>query len=281
VGFCCLLIGGIVFVHYTLVVPSYTSYWTLAGVLHFVISTFVTINIAYNYYKAVTTPPGSPPETQLTAEELEKLRHEPTPHRGQGFSRFCKVCKNLKCPRAHHCHVCQRCVLKMDHHCPWVHNCVGFHNHRYFVLFLLYAWLGCCYTEIMAVVPFAQSTNFHIPWGGILPRGAMIISFLVTLGVILGVGILLFWQVYLLLTGQTTIEFHYNQMQKWRAKRHGEVFTNPYHLGISRNFQLFFGTDNSRWWFSWLLPGGTKISGDGIRFPTVYDMRENEPRHVV
>jgi len=132
----------------------------------------------------------------------------------------------------------------------------------------------------MAVVPFAQSTNFHIPWGGILPRGAMIISFLVTLGVILGVGtvrslchlylnllflcmlslfvmfvnvtmtnlspgILLFWQVYLLLTGQTTIEFHYNQMQKWRAKRHGEVFylsllthTVTFYLLISRTQQF-------------------------------------------
>lgn len=67
---------------------------------------------------------------------------------------YCAKCCIVRQPRAHHCSVCKKCILRMDHHCPWTGNCIGLKNHKYFLLFLLYATLG------LAIVSF----NILIDW---------------------------------------------------------------------------------------------------------------------
>lgn len=57
--------------------------------------------------------------------------------------KYCKKCKHMRPPRAHHCSICDACVSRMDHHCPWVGNCVGIKNHKYFWNFLCHAMIGC------------------------------------------------------------------------------------------------------------------------------------------
>jgi len=67
-----------------------------------------------------------------------------------------------------------------------------------------------------------------------------------------------------MLTSQTTIEFYVNRQAISNAKKAGKNYRNPFDLGIQSNFQNFFGTRVSPFWFSWLLPGGIKVVGDGL-----------------
>ncbi len=55
----------------------------------------------------------------------------------------CVPCETLRPENAEHCNYCNRCVQKFDHHCVFVNNCLGYRNHKWFLLFLI------CYTVYM------------------------------------------------------------------------------------------------------------------------------------
>ncbi|XP_063928929.1 palmitoyltransferase ZDHHC16 isoform X2 [Zophobas morio] len=100
-----------------------------------IIGHWLLLNISFHYYMAVITPPGYPPQGELITEAVS----------------ICKKCIAPKPPRTHHCSVCNRCILKMDHHCPWLNNCVGYKNHRYFFMYMVYMVLGVLFVIICGV----------------------------------------------------------------------------------------------------------------------------------
>ncbi|XP_059172877.1 palmitoyltransferase ZDHHC15-like [Physella acuta] len=131
----------------------------------------------WSFYRSVTTKPLQPPlqyaldeaewtrlthnynwkhETKEVIELRIKLGLKTTPvDSGYGLPSYCHTCKNLKPDRCHHCSRCRTCVLKMDHHCPWINNCVGYHNYKYFLLFLAYVMthiLFVCLTSFRFIV---------------------------------------------------------------------------------------------------------------------------------
>lgn len=260
------LITGIATIFFLALVPYYTTPYSIAYCLHCAVGAFILFNIYYNYLSCVFTPPGAPPDVPVDEAEL---RNEVVPARGQGFARFCKTCKRSKPPRAHHCHICGRCVLRMDHHCPWMATCVGHHNHRFFLLFMLWLLAGCAYCFLLALHPFVHKAAFDVPWAFLTPHSVALFTLCLTGAVLLAVGFLGGWHTYLALSGQTTIEFYFNLYQRRAARARGQAWENEYDLGWRTNWHMFFGP--SKHAFAWALPGGRSV-GDGITYVTRADM---------
>ncbi|OAL48897.1 palmitoyltransferas-like protein PFA3 [Pyrenochaeta sp. DS3sAY3a] len=165
----------------------------------------------WSYTTAVFTDPGTPLNlnngySHLPTHEGALQYTSFTVKASTGELRFCNKCQSKKPDRAHHCSTCKRCVLKMDHHCPWLATCVGLHNYKAFLLFLIYLTFFCW-------TCFAASATWV--WSEILSDGQYTESFmpvnyvlLAVLSGIIGIVITGFtaWHLWLTIRGQTTIE---------------------------------------------------------------------------
>ena len=78
--------------------------------------------------------------------------------------KYCTKCKAIKPPRAHHCSVAGRCVVKMDHYCPWVNNTVGQNNHKFFLQFLVYVFIGTAYAALASLAYGLAVWQGWTPW---------------------------------------------------------------------------------------------------------------------
>lgn len=67
---------------------------------------------------------------------------------------FCFYCKVIKSTRTFHCMICGRCVEKFDHHCIYINNCLGYRNHKYFILFLWFIFIYMVTSVTTSVASF-------------------------------------------------------------------------------------------------------------------------------
>ncbi|KAK9822034.1 hypothetical protein WJX74_002077 [Apatococcus lobatus] len=77
---------------------------------------------------------------------------------------LCRSCQAPKACRTHHCRVCRQCVPECCHHCIFLGQCVGAHNLRHFLLFLVFTIVGCCYIFLLAVVMLHQRWPIVLQW---------------------------------------------------------------------------------------------------------------------
>ncbi len=169
----------------------------------------------------------------------------------------------FKPQRAHHCSICGQCILKMDHHCPWVATCVGFHNYKYFVLFVFYAALGCTMYLVPAINLFVDifspsstpAARAHAIDNDFSNSFAKVLCAIFTCGFALVLWIFTGFHVSLVLSGNTTLE-----ASVLRGKYRRLVTRTP-----RQNWELVFG--GNPW--TWFLPLAANNGLTGYEFEVI------------
>jgi hypothetical protein len=205
-------------------------------------------------------------ETLMSQEEgalesvVEKKKH--------GGKRTCKWCATYKPDRCHHCRVCRTCILKMDHHCPWIYNCVGFRNHKFFILLILYSVLDTHF------IVWTMSTTVVSSLADCDTLGLVfVILFAETLAALFAFLTTIFFGFHVMLVSQnmTTIEFCE------KSTKYSESKSFPkYSRSCCENVKSVLG-DLPLFWLVPLSPP----SGDGINFAKETKAREvgRQPRN--
>ncbi|KAG9282191.1 palmitoyltransferase ZDHHC15-like [Astyanax mexicanus] len=225
----------------------------------------------WSFWKTLSTRATSPsslfhlPDTQhydlpdsieMNEEILLKIAHKLPLHTrtATGAFRFCRHCQLIKPDRCHHCSACQICVLKMDHHCLWLNNCIGFSNYKFFLLFLLYSLLYCCY-----VVATVTPSFVHLWLSGMFDSSSklhVLFLTLVSAMFLLTLFCLLVFHCWLVANNRTTLE--------WLS---APFFpdgpdSGAFDVNVRKNISQVFGQD----WKLWLFPVSSS-QGDGHSFP--------------
>ncbi|XP_044760994.1 palmitoyltransferase ZDHHC6 [Coccinella septempunctata] len=190
----------------------------------------------YNFLSAIAHGPGYLPN-DWAPENINDTKH----------MQFCKVCNSYKAPRSHHCRKCNRCVLKMDHHCPWINNCVGWGNHAHFIAFLTFATIGCLhasfilgtalYRSVYRVYTIDVYQRNQVVYLGLYGTIICVLSLGFAIGVVIAVGMLLYFQIRAIVRNRTGIEDWIIEKAAYRRRHSNNPFIYPYDLGVWKNIK--------------------------------------------
>ncbi|KAH9885798.1 zf-DHHC-domain-containing protein [Cubamyces lactineus] len=217
----------------------------------------IALNLFAHYYYVCTISPGfvnDPPRSPGTgllwakrrdgarARPLTGVRWSEDLHVTRAATSRCRKCGQTRPERSHHCRICNRCVLKYDHHCPVrINQCVGLHNERHFVLFMVYLVVASfCYAFFGWKHVLVGLGWFNEPWPHFAPPMAFLLTYILAVVLCLAVSAMAGWHLYMVAGGETSVETQDHEHYRKIAKQRGETFVNCYDLGWRKNLELFF-----------------------------------------
>jgi len=251
----------------TVVCQSIFSAESLTWYLHMLVGLVAVINITGNFVGLWLVDTST--------------RHIviPSGQLGQERWHYCASCEAVSPPRAWHCTVCGVCVLKREHHCMFAGYCVGHFNHRYFIMFLAWMWVGVLYcTYFNSVYIWTEFDRLQSPLALlkfvfpllILMSGmdfswsqVAIFFWSVHVAALLLTSVLLVYHIRLIHNGETTFE----------ANRKITV----YNLGWRQNWEEVMG---KRWYLAVFLPFvQSKLPHDGVEWDTTKTWKLEGPKN--
>lgn len=205
--------------------------------LHFILGTFIMMNIVSNLL-AVTFIDTSIFSVQSSFEQNYNWK-------------YCSLCHLKVPPRCWHCDICKKCILKRDHHCTFAGCCIGHYNHRYFMIFLLYFFIGCCYAlylNLFYIIPridLDYTIIFQIitPIMLVLFDQKNIMKYILIILLVLNI-------VGLIISG-ALLRFHLRLVFKGSVSYEYNKDITLYNQGLKYNIICIFG---SRWYLTWISP---------------------------
>lgn len=162
----------------------------------------------------------------------------------------------------------------MDHHCPWINTCTGWANQCYFINFLAFAVIGSTHATTILICALVRGLKQEV-FSPYLPPGVLmqqqfrspvqlgiyslvlsVFNIGLSVGVIIAVGMLLYFQIRAVLRNRTGIEDWILEKAKYRSNVTGKQFIYPYDLGYMANWKQ-------------VLNWSCAPIGDGIEWPVV------------
>ncbi|XP_018350671.1 PREDICTED: palmitoyltransferase ZDHHC22 [Trachymyrmex septentrionalis] len=237
-----------------IVLPELYRDESLTYMFHFVLGNFIMLNIVGNFTYTVLCDTSTGGSGQIVPVSTAKP--------ADGW-RLCVVCECLSPPRSWHCNTCDTCILKRDHHCVFTGCCIGYYNHRYFVMFLWYLFLGAAYAFYYGSLFIWSRIPFEFPMSIIkmvFPVAIFFFGFDSSID-----------QFYLLLyvmsamgtlyTGVLCI-YHFNLILRGVVGNESNKKDFTYNMGWKDNIIEVFG---ERWYLTLLLPYiKSQLPHDGV-----------------